>query len=111
MIDALDELDRKTRSDLLDALEELRAESPGLVKVFVSSREHVDLMEFYERNKKIKIEACQNQDDIEKFVLSRMQKSKWCRDMMSPALRQKVLAVFQEKSQGMSVRSFLIQSS
>jgi hypothetical protein len=46
IIDALDECNNETRHELLEALDEIISQSDQLVKVFVSSRDDVDIVSF-----------------------------------------------------------------
>ena len=70
VIDALDECDRVSRPDLLQALERIIFCSSNLVKVFVSSRNDQDIVCHLANCPNLEIEAAKNQADIASFVKS-----------------------------------------
>ena len=70
VIDALDECDRTSRPDLLQALELIVNCSSNLVKIFVSSRNDQDIVCHLNNCPNLEIEAAKNQADIISFVNS-----------------------------------------
>ncbi|ORY03559.1 hypothetical protein BCR34DRAFT_617742 [Clohesyomyces aquaticus] len=70
VIDALDECDPHTRSELLDALEAILQAAPQLVKVFVSSRDDQDLFFQLKTHPNLQISSDRNSSDIGLFVAS-----------------------------------------
>ena len=67
VIDALDECDKTSRADLLQALERIVHYSSNLVKVFMSSRNDQDIVRHLEHYPNIEITASKNQADIVNF--------------------------------------------
>ncbi len=68
VLDALDECDIITRSNLIDILDKLINKSPKPVKVFMSSRRDRDIKNRFENGLNLEVRATDNQKDIEKFV-------------------------------------------
>jgi hypothetical protein len=66
IIDAVDECDPSTRADLLDTLEAVLREA--LVKIFISSRNDMDITYRLEKYPKLELTSGRNGDDIEAFV-------------------------------------------
>jgi hypothetical protein len=73
-IDALDQCDEASRTDLLEALEQIVLRSSNLVKVFVSSRNDQDIVRHLANCPNLEIEATKNQADIVRFVNSEVQR-------------------------------------
>lgn len=67
VIDALDEVLPNTRDKLLDSLKSILGSSPN-VRIFVSSRNDVDIQLELEKLPCHSIDATDNQSDIERFV-------------------------------------------
>lgn len=74
IIDALDECDPDTRSELLDTLEFILQESATLIKIFVSSRDDQDIVCQLQVYPNLEILSNRNSDDIAKFVQVETQK-------------------------------------
>jgi hypothetical protein len=72
-IDALDEVDSKTRLDLLKSLKQVIGESKNLVKIFATSRNDVDIFSQLEIFPKIDVQPDDNKDDISEFVTTRVE--------------------------------------
>ncbi|KAI9666864.1 MAG: hypothetical protein M1831_001369 [Alyxoria varia] len=70
VVDALDECAKDTRQDLVNAFSRLLQESSGLVKLFISSRDDLDIVLHMNAYPDIKIEAQDNKDDILRYVES-----------------------------------------
>ena len=67
-VDAMDECDPETRWKLIDALNEIVADSNSLVKVFLSSREEGDLRLSIQDHTGVQVTALEIGEDIRKFV-------------------------------------------
>ena len=85
----------------MDALNAVIGESRHPVKAFISSREDRDLSERYSIGEHLKVTALKNQEDIERFVLQKMDQSLYCQRRMQRHVREKVFQTFREKSDGM----------
>ena len=70
VIDALDECDPTVRHRLLSGLTRVVKEAPGLVKVFISSRDDEDITLRLENLPNLYITTSHNPYDIEQFVRS-----------------------------------------
>ena len=68
VLDALDEVDQSDRQDLLDVLGRLVRESPNIVKIFISSRDNLDIALYLKGSPNVYIEAEDNRDDIASFM-------------------------------------------
>jgi hypothetical protein len=68
IIDALDECDPETRTDLLETLERVLQESTHLVKIFISSRDDQDIVCRLQEYPSLEIASHKNRDDITAFV-------------------------------------------
>lgn len=101
IVDGLDECNERTRGDVLKTLDHLVRHSTSVVKVFVASRNDKDLTQHFRNSPNLEIEAAHNQDDIEKLVVDRISNNKWAAEHMTAEVRQKVIQLFREKSQGM----------
>lgn len=111
VVDGLDECNERTRGDVLKTLDHLVRHSTKVVKVFVASRNDKDLTQHFINSPNLEIEAAHNQDDIEKLVVDRISHNKWAAKNMTDEVRQKVVELFREKSQGMYVTFFSEASS
>lgn len=101
ILDGLDECDKDTRHLLMDVLDLVVEKTKQPVKIFIASRQDQDLKDRYKSRGYLEITAKDNQDDIEKFLLSKLEQSTFCRTKMSTQAREEILKVFQTKSQGM----------
>ena len=70
VIDALDECDPEKREKLFEALEKIFEEAPGLVKVFVSSRNDQGIVYELRNYPNLAINSDRNGDDIKTFVMT-----------------------------------------
>ena len=68
IVDALDECDPVNRHEMLEAFEMILAESSGLVKLFVSSRDDQDIVNLLRDYPSLKISSSKNTADIRAFV-------------------------------------------
>ena len=74
VLDALDECDPGKRDDLLDALKEILQTSSNLIKIFVSSRDDQEIVEYLQDYPSLEIASDRNKEDIEAFVRNEVQK-------------------------------------
>ncbi|KAH8737409.1 hypothetical protein BGZ61DRAFT_15456 [Ilyonectria robusta] len=100
-IDGLDECDRDTRTVLMDTLDLIVEKSSRPLKIYIASRRDQDLRERYEIRDHLEVTANDNQSDIEKFVLNKLDQSPFCRTKMTDQVRKQILQTFHSKSQGM----------
>ena len=68
VIDALDECDSERRTDLLEVLESILQESSSLMKIFVSSRNDLDIVLRLKNYPNLELSSEMNKDDISSFV-------------------------------------------
>ncbi|KAF5713143.1 ankyrin repeat-containing protein [Fusarium globosum] len=101
VVDGLDECDRGTRHILMDLLDEMVEKFEQSVKIYIASRTDQDLRNRYHNGTYLEVTANDNQADIEKYILKKMEQSNFCQKRLYPKLRRKILRTFQEKSQGM----------
>ena len=105
VIDALDECNRQEREHLLDALSQIMKESTGFVKVFISSRDDMDIVRRLAGGPNVLISAKSNQDDIAAFVNvevdNQIQKKRLLAGHVSETLRDKIKQVLCDQAQGM----------
>jgi hypothetical protein len=101
VLDALDETYKQPRAELIDIFGYLINESPQL-KIFISSRRDDDIKRQLAKGANVGIEATDNGNDIGKFVMDQIdQAQKRRRNPISPGLRQDIIQVLLDKSQGM----------
>lgn len=107
IIDALDECDRREREHLLDALSQIVKESAGMVKIFISSRDDMDIVRHLAGCPNLLISAESNQEDIAAFVHSevdkQIEKRRLLSGQVSERLRHKIKQVLCDQAQGMLV--------
>lgn len=107
VIDALDECDRREREYLLDALSQIAGDSTGTVKIFISSRDDMDIVRYLAGCPNVQISAKSNQDDIATFVHvevdKQIKKRRLLSGQVSDTLRHKIKQVLCDQAQGMSV--------
>lgn len=104
ILDALDECDKDTRSELVKVFDALLRDSSNPIKIFISSRPDSDIRDHFERGPNLEIQATHNQGDIASFVDQRMRESprRWHAGIY-PELRDEVCRTILEKSNGMCV--------
>lgn len=68
IIDALDEVNQVEKPEVLNALDEVMAKSDNLVKIFISSRDNVDIWHHLESSPNIYIDVEHNAKDIAQFI-------------------------------------------
>ncbi|KAI9781928.1 MAG: hypothetical protein M1816_002151 [Peltula sp. TS41687] len=108
ILDALDECDPRTRKQLIDALDDILARSLKPIKLFISSRPDEDIKYRFETGPNVGIEATDNQDDINKFVTTKIEENdKIRRNKLSNELKEDIVSTLSHKSQGMFQWAFL----
>ncbi len=104
-IDALDECRPGQRHELLNALDILLDRSAHLVKVFVSSRDDIDIVLSLQKHPNIYINTNDNKDDIERFIKYEIQKAQSDRRLLkgtaSPRLTSLITDHLTVKAGGM----------
>ena len=107
IIDALDECHPDQRHQLLQALDLLLENSAHLVKVFVSSRDDIDIVLKLQKHRNIYIGVDDNKQDIDRFIQSEVQKAqsegRLLKGMVSSQLQYSVMKTLATKAQGMCV--------
>ncbi|KAL9040871.1 MAG: hypothetical protein Q9214_004314, partial [Letrouitia sp. 1 TL-2023] len=106
-IDALDECSPEERYRLLRALDILLDESVHLVKVFVSSRDDMDIVIKLQQHPNIYINIKDNKMDIDKFAQVEIEKAiksgRLLNGQVSAELQNYVITSLQRKANGMYV--------
>ncbi|KAF8419355.1 hypothetical protein EV426DRAFT_538792, partial [Tirmania nivea] len=74
-IDAMDEVDNDTRIHLLKCLNHVIQTSKNVVKIFVTTRMDVDILNQFENFPRIELQPDDNVSDINKFILAKVQNS------------------------------------
>jgi hypothetical protein len=104
-IDALDEIDRKSRKPFLEALSTIAQASKKLVKLFVSSRDDDDIILELEAVPNLYIDAADNRGDIERFILREINSSIYRRVLLRGKVddhpKMKIISTLVEKADGM----------
>ncbi|VUC26892.1 unnamed protein product [Clonostachys rosea] len=99
VLDALDECDEQTRSQLMRCLNETLSRCRNL-KVFISSRTEYDIKRFFNSQPTITIRATDNQNDIESFVRQKLSSDvHW--NNLDAELQKEAQATLFAKSKGM----------
>jgi hypothetical protein len=102
VVDALDECNKRTRTQLVDILDMLVSQSPNLVKIFISSRPDQDIKHRFNGGPNMEIKATDNRNDITKFVVDKMDNSPlYWRSQIGPDLRKEICEKLVNKSEGM----------
>lgn len=100
IIDALDETDPMERGRLLEVLTTLMHSSTSVVKIFISSRDDVDIKLKLERLPNLYIEAQDNSEDIERFIHWEMTKSAKLFNLPDE-LQTEIISTLTKKANGM----------
>lgn len=105
LIDALDECRSSQRHELLGALDVILERSAHLVKVFVSSRDDIDIVLRLQEHPNIYISVGDNTGDIERFIQFEIQKAQSDRRLLkgtlSFELTELIIESLTEKAGGM----------
>lgn len=75
IIDALDECNPNLRGDLLEALRTIVEQSSGVVKIFVSSRDDQDIVNYFAKQPHVRIDARKTNEDLELFIETAVEKA------------------------------------
>ncbi|CAH0041350.1 unnamed protein product [Clonostachys rhizophaga] len=99
VLDALDECDEESRSQLMGCISEILLRCRNL-KVFVSSRMEYDIRQYFKSQPTITIRATDNQNDIESFIRERLgSDAQW--NSLDRELREEAQSTLFAKSDGM----------
>lgn len=102
IIDALDESDPTERGRLLEVLTDIIHSSTSMVKIFISSRDDIDIKLKLEKVPNLYIEAQDNSEDIERFIHREMKSTKNRRLYNLPdELKNKIISTLTKKANGM----------
>lgn len=102
MVDAMDECDEKTRSDLIKVLNKFCEESTKPVKIFISSRHNRDIRYLLENGPNLEIRATDNREDIAMFVRNKLAASpKYWQEAIGVELKEQISKTLEDKSKGM----------
>jgi ankyrin repeat domain-containing protein 50 len=101
VLDALDECDPQTRARFIEVLDNLLQQSSKPIKIFISSRPDSDIKHRFESGPNVGIRATDNQEDIAKFLATKIEKQERWRNKISVGLREEVVQTLRDKSQGM----------
>ena len=109
LIDALDECRPDKRHELLSALDLILERSAQLVKVFVSSRDDVDIILKLQKHPNIYIGISDNKEDIHRYIQFAIQKAqsdgRLLKGTVSPDLIKLITKTLAMKAEGMYVIS------
>ena len=109
LIDALDEIRSDRRYELLGTLDLLLEKSAQLVKVFVSSRDDVDIILRLQKHPNIYIGISDNKEDIHRYIQFAIQKAqsdgRLLKGTVSPELTKLITKTLAMKAEGMYVIS------
>ncbi|KAL7937808.1 hypothetical protein V8C35DRAFT_320521 [Trichoderma chlorosporum] len=106
VLDGLDECDPDERGTLIEILAELVSKAQNPVKLFISSRPEQDIKKQLRSSPCIEVDARDNREDIEKFVVERIEKAnKWI--SVSQDLKMEIKDTLCAKSDGMFRWAFL----
>jgi ankyrin repeat protein len=101
VIDALDEVNPMNRLELLDGLMRVMERSATLIKIFISSRENMDIFERLENKPNLRIGAQDNAEDIAKFVRRQLEAADLLQGRLPASLKQRIPEVLIAGAQGM----------
>ncbi|KAL7275722.1 hypothetical protein RUND412_001331, partial [Rhizina undulata] len=103
IIDALDECNKVSRYQLLNALKELRSSSKGL-KIFITSRNDDDIRIELENESDVYIQPSDNSSDIERFVVVEVDKHISTKRLLGgevrPGLKQAIIDTLTQGAAG-----------
>jgi ankyrin repeat domain-containing protein 50 len=100
VLDALDECDRQSRRQLIDAIERFAANSNKPIKVFISSRPDRDIRNYFRLKPNVEIQANDNNEDIKRYINEQIVEHERWNDM-TPALQKKIRSVLTSRSEEM----------
>ncbi|KAK4148047.1 uncharacterized protein C8A04DRAFT_33579 [Dichotomopilus funicola] len=106
ILDALDECEPSSRSELISTIEFLLSKSNNALRVFISSRPDRDIRRQFADKPNIEIQARHNEGDITKFVQGEVMKhGNW--KGMSQTLQNEIVHTLLQRSEGMFQWVFL----
>lgn len=105
IIDALDESDPEKRGQFLELLTTIMHSSASLVKVFISSRDDIDIKLALENVPNLYINAQDNREDIARFIHREMRNSIKNRPLCNllEKLKNQIVSTLADKANGMYV--------
>ena len=102
VVDALDECDKNTRSELVATLDMLVSQSSTAVKVLISSRPDPDIKYRFEGGPNVNIRAVDNENDIAKFIDDKIKNHpKYSQSPIKASLEREIREKLVEKAAGM----------
>ncbi|OCK95346.1 uncharacterized protein K441DRAFT_557014, partial [Cenococcum geophilum 1.58] len=105
VLDALDEVNPMDRLELLDALNKIAQNSESLVKVFISSRDNIDIVMHLKDSPNLYISATDNWKDINAFLTTssnqRLDAVKLLHGKLPSSLRDKIATTLISGAHGM----------
>lgn len=100
VLDALDECEPSSRSELIGTIEFLLSNSNNALRVFISSRPDRDIRRQFVDKPNIEIQARHNEGDIRRFVQGEVMKhGNW--KGMPQTLQDEIVQVLLQRSEGM----------
>lgn len=107
VIDALDESDPDERWKLIEALTTMVRSTATLVKIFISSRDDIDIKLHFEKVPNVYIHVRDNSADIARFVrrevTQSIEKSRFLRRNVTEEFKEEIISTIQGKANGMYV--------
>jgi hypothetical protein len=101
VLDALNEVYKARRGDLIRTLNRLTSKAKNL-KVLIYSRRDEDIMQSFEKKANLSIAPADSQADIRKYILKRLEKAQTERRRpISEGLRNDIVETLLKRSQGM----------
>lgn len=103
ILDALDECDSAERTSLLDFLDSIPGKSSKPVRIFISSRPEGDIHQRLVHLSSIEIQASDNGNDIDKFILESIERNGRWNDALrqDELLKNEIIQTLRDKSNGM----------
>lgn len=105
IIDALDEVYQDKRWILISSLQKIIVRSPSLVKIFVSSRDNLDIRLRLEDVPNMYIEATDNRGDITRYVQRELKRATDNRLLLagraSESLKAQIISTIEQHANGM----------
>ncbi|KAL6830394.1 hypothetical protein J3E69DRAFT_353691 [Trichoderma sp. SZMC 28015] len=103
ILDGLDECDADSRFKLITILANLVKDAQHLVKIFISSRREQDIVKLLPARSIMEIDANDNRDDIQKFIVERMEeierRARW--ESIPKELKSEIKSTLCKGSDGM----------
>jgi hypothetical protein len=104
-LDALDEVDRDSRINLLKSLKLVMDNSKSLVKIFATSRNDLDILHQFSMFPKIDVQPDDHADDIDRFVQSEVKSAidnaQLLDGIVNNTLQDKICDILRARSKGM----------